>query len=217
MTPASRQTVLGQHRSRMSSLRKQHLRESLVDLHSRKEYITRQIDARSTAKLEESDRLRSQPAREDERLTNVSTPQTMLPRKVTLLSEKRAEEIWSAKQRNVREQQEKLDSMNSFALHSLYMNARKFITTEEQLLAEIEKKFLPAGRNPEFRRSDFAETGENIWVKGVPSTVKDMIRESTVRAPKNGQPPMPSEMKMKFKKDQERMKRIAEELSGGKI
>jgi hypothetical protein len=109
------------------------------------------------------------------------------------------------------------DNINSYALHSLYMNARNFITTEEQLLAEIEKKFLPGGRNPEFRRSDFAETGDNIWVKGVPSTVKDLISENTARAPKNGQPPAPSDMKTKYRKDQERMKRIAEELTGGKI
>ena len=216
-TPASRQTALGHHRSRMTSLRKHHLRSSLVDLYARKEYITRQIDARSTAKLEESDRLRSQPIREDERLTNVSTPTEMLPGKAKLLSAEQAEAIWSLKQQNVLKHQEKLDNMNSYALHSLYMNARNFITTEEQLLAEVEKKFLPAGRNPDFRRSDFAETGDNIWVKGVPSTVKDLISENTARAPKNGQPPVPSEMKAKFRKDQERMKRIAEELTGGKL
>lgn len=217
MTPASRQTALGQHRSRMSSLRKQHLRSSLVDLHSRKEYITRQIDARSTAKLEESERLRCQPVREDERLTNISTPEQMLPRKTTFLSKKEAEAIWSSKRHKVLKRQVTLDNMNSYALHSLYMNARNFITTEEQLLAEIEKKFLPGNRNPEFRRSDFAETGDNIWVKGLPSTVKDLISENTVRASKNGQPPSPSDMKTMYMKDQERMKRIAEELTGGKI
>lgn len=217
MTPASRQTPLGQHRSRMSSLRKQHLRSSLVDLHARKQYIIRQIDARSTAKLEESERLRHQPIREDERLTNVSTPTAMLPRKTTLYTEENAEAIWNSKQENVLRQQDKRDSMNSYALHSLYMNARNFVTTEEQLLAEIEKKFLPGGRNAEFRRSDFAETGDNIWVKGVPSTVKDLISESSSQTPRNGQPPPPSDVKTKYRKDQERMQRIAEELTGGKI
>lgn len=107
--------------------------------------------------------------------------------------------------------------MHSYALHSLYMNARNFVTTEEQLLAEIEKKFLPGGRNAEFRRSDFAETGDNIWVKGVPSTVKDLISESSSQTPRNGQPPPPSDVKTKYRKDQERMQRIAEELTGGKI
>jgi hypothetical protein len=189
----------------------------LVDLHARKQYITRQIDARSTAKLEESERLRHQSIREDERLTNVSTPEMMLPRKTSMLSEEEATAVYRKKAKHVSWEQYKQQRMNRYALHSLYMNARNFITTEEQLLAEVEKKFLPGGRNPDFRRSDFAETGDNIWVKGVPSTVKDLIHENTARAPKNGQPPPPSDMKTKYRKDQERMQRIAEELTGGKI
>jgi hypothetical protein len=187
----------------------------LVDLHEREEKITQQISARSTAKLDESDRLRSQAVREDERLTNVSIPRAMLPKAAPLLTARKARNIWYRKRQHVQEHQAALDDMNSYALHSLYMNARNFITTEEQLLEEIEATFKPGGKNEEFKSTSFANLGENIWTKGVPSTVKDLIQQNTVRAPKNGQPP--AQQTTKFRKDQERMKRIAEELSGGKI
>ena len=215
ITPPSQQSPLDRHRNRMTALRKKHLRSSLVDLHEREETITQQISARSRAKLDESDRLRSQAIREDERLTNVSIPRAMLPQESPLLTARKAHNIWYRKRQHVKEHQAALDYMNSFALHSLYMNARNFITTEEQLLEEIEATFKPGGKNDEFKSTSFANLGENIWTKGVPSTVKNLIQQNTVRAAKNGQPP--AQQATKFRKDQERMKRIAEELSGGKI
>lgn len=189
----------------------------MVGLHEREETITQQIQARSSAKLEESDILRSQAVREDERLTNVSIPQAMLPRAAPLLDPDQARLIWHEKREKVAGHQAKLDEMNSYALHSLYMNARKFITTEEQLLAAIEMEFLPPGQNEKFMAGEYGAKGENIWKRGVPSRMKDLLSQSSVRAAKNGQQPGDGEAKARFLRDQERMKRIAEELSGGKI
>jgi hypothetical protein len=56
------------------------------------------------------------------------------------------------------------------------MNARNFITTEEQLNVEIEKAF-PEGSNPEFATD--TKLGDNIWNLGAPATIADLLEANT--------------------------------------
>lgn len=93
------------------------------------------------------------------------------------------------------------------SLHTLYMHARSFITTEEQLNAKIEELFV----SHPFAGPDGRPT-ESIWDEGAPPTVQDMLRplnntERTALDYHAG----PAGITGK------RMVRIAEELTGGKM
>ncbi|OAP62324.1 hypothetical protein AYL99_04527 [Fonsecaea erecta] len=90
-------------------------------------------------------------------------------------------------------------------LHTLYINSRTFITDREQLSAAIEKAFTTTG---------------SIWRKdGRPDTVEEMIKRGRDRTADQGRGGMMlfSDVNERALKDQERMKKIAEKLSGGKL
>ena len=124
------------------------------------------------------------------------------------------------------------------ALHTLYMNARSFITNESQLDAAIDKEF-PADGSPPKRWRTQERPGTSIWNKGPPKGVKTMLEESVGGSGDSGGAGGMSSAgagrgvsrytgvlgrvvedqrtTALHRKDQERMKRIAEELSGGKM
>jgi hypothetical protein len=82
------------------------------------------------------------------------------------------------------------------------MNARNFITTEAQLATAIHEAF-PDGNNAAWGSDDGA--GDNIWNLGVPPTI-----QSTVEDGKN------SEL-ARFTVVQDRVRKLAEEITGGKM
>ena len=93
------------------------------------------------------------------------------------------------------------------ALHSLYMNARGFITSEAQLIAEVDRVF------DDVDQWTTAEVqGHNVWNLGPPETVQQMLGRVN-RTGKNaldynqGYAPITAK----------RERRIAEELTGGKM
>jgi len=96
----------------------------------------------------------------------------------------------------------KKKSKRQAALHTLYMNARDFIITEEQLAVEIEKTF-PKGENLAWR-SDH-QPGENVWNLGVPPSVQSIVSDSKKKEA------------VRWDIYQGRVKKLAEELSGGKL
>jgi hypothetical protein len=169
--------------------------------------MTRQVAIRSEQKTKERDRLVTQAERVDERLTSASVPQAMKPEKG--LPNARAANKPRRRQRKDKKKGERRD-----ALHTLYMNARNFITTEEQLDAAIEKAF-PEGGNPEFATD--TKLGDNIWNVGAPATIAELLDANVSRVRKDFTKAGLTEADHKFKIDQERMKRIAEELSDGKM
>ena len=99
-------------------------------------------------------------------------------------------------------------------MHTLYMNARNFITTERQLDAEILKAF-PDGAHEEWRTA--STYGTSIWNLDTPPTIADMLQATSRRVRKDFSAAGLTDQAEKYRLDQERMKRIAEELSGGKI
>lgn len=214
VVPESKMSELDKYRTRLALTRKKHLREGLLELHSRKEAMTRLVALRSEQKRKERERLISQAERVDERLTNSSVPQAMKPGKALKINTADAEARHKKKVSNLERQRREKAEERREALHTLYMNARSFITTDEQLDAEIEKAF-PKGNNPEFATD--IKLGDNIWNVGSPATITDLLDASASRVRKDFSKAGLTETDRKFAIDQERMKRIAEELSGGKM
>lgn len=214
VVPESKMSDLGKYHNRLAVTRKRHLREGLLELHRRKESMTRQVAIRSEQKKMERERLISQPERVDERLTNASVPQSLRPKQGVQLSKGDVERRVKTKKAKLEKQTAEKQEERRDALHTLYMNARNFITTEGQLDAEIEKAF-PAGPNPEWQ-SDVSR-GESLWNTGAPPTIADLLDAGSQRVRKDFTKAGLENSAEKFRIDQERMKRIAEELSGGKI
>lgn len=197
------------YKARMSALRKSHLRSSLSELHARKTSLVRSTQLRSQMKQAESQRLASQPPREDERLTNVSVPAAMTSSQLQHLSPANARALHKQKTANVKRANAAKAAERADQLHTLYMNARHFITTEAQLLDAIKTEFAEdkfGGRH-----------NMNYWQeRGVPEGIRQMLsgqwigeemstRESNIQKT------------AREKNEKERMKRIGERLSGGKI
>ena len=117
----------------MSEIRKQNLREGVSSLRVRQQREKNQMEARSAAKRADRERRLSAPEREDERLTAPSNNLDLDalfnkpipdPTREARLERKRA----NVAARALEKQEERMDS-----LHTLYMNARDFIVTPEQL------------------------------------------------------------------------------------
>ncbi|KAJ9640193.1 hypothetical protein H2204_003418 [Knufia peltigerae] len=203
--PPDHLTEMGKYKQRMAELRKTQLRQGLEELHARKVHIDGQIAWRSQQRQRQNARLMTQAQREDERLTNASVPSSMRPQKVHDLSPEEEEAIYAARReayqaRQAVKHEERLDR-----LHTLYMNARHFITTKEQLTEAIDQAF---------------QTTKSIWDRqGPPDTVEDMIRRGRDRTGDQGRGGLrlSSEVNERVMKDQERMQKIAEKLSGGKM
>ena len=214
VVPETQMSDLARYRQKMAKIRKAHLKEGLTELYQRQMTMDGQVATRSDQRKRERARLISQGEREDERLTNATIPQAMRRARVAQARREDAEVLMTAKLANIaRSRAEKAEERRD-ALHTLYMNARDFITTEEQLDTAIEKLF-PAADNPEWRSA--TSTGLNIWNKGCPPTIANLLDATTHRATKDFTRAGMSDTKEKYRIDQERMKRIAEELSGGKL
>jgi len=188
----------------MAEMRKSHLREGLKELHARKRSIDGKVAQRSEMKQRERARLLDQPAREDERLTNNSVPSAMRPQRPHELSPDAELAIYNERRaayeaRLAAKQEDRLDK-----LHTLYMNARTFITSKEQLADAIESTFTST---------------RSIWRTGRPDTVEEMIKRGRDRTADQGRGGMmlASDVNERALRDQERMQKIAEKLSGGKI
>ncbi|KAI6713890.1 hypothetical protein JHW43_003544 [Diplocarpon mali] len=191
---------------RMAASRRTNLREGLVELHKRKKAIEAMEAHQSRCKTKARERALHAPQREDERLTNP----TILKTTRTLQSgpvpdpdrEKRLAEKVARVQAKAIAKQEKRQN----ALHTLYMKARDFITTEEQLDAKIESIFIPDPH--EQHRMD-----DSIWnVVGAPTTVKDML--SSVNKTEKSAILFHASPAAQTG---DRMKKIAEEMTGGKM
>jgi hypothetical protein len=148
---------------------------------------------------------------EDERLTSPSVVEAMKSRQAGSVPDpdrqtRIAEKLARVKAREAQKEEEKQD-----ALHVLYMNARGFITTEQQLHEEIERAFSPSTLQPVFGKPRSTAPG-SIWDQGRPKTIRDMLREGIIETKRTS-----------VRADEasrlaaERVNRIAGELTGGKL
>lgn len=197
------QTDAKKYKLRMSEVRKSHLREGLTLLHARKVKHENRLQQRSIAKRQQHERLADQAEREDERLTANTVPSSMKPQRLLALPAEEEEAIYTARKARyeatrIAKRDARLDK-----LHTMYMNARKFITTKDQLATVIDA---------EFEKS-------SIWKLGTPSSLREMLAGKTPAAAKVDAGSMTNLVPSsdRFLRDQERMQKIAEKLSGGKI
>lgn len=202
---------------KMSELRRQNLREGLKSLKARQQSEEQRVAARSRAKQAERMKQLNMPEREDERLTAPSNNLDLDALFNKPIPDPTREERLERKRLNLeadllRRQEERMD-----ALHSLYMNARDFIVTPQQLDKAVDAAFgtpeKPVGFGASMGAWDSVGTGKSIWAEGRPARVQDMLRRA-----KNA----PSDRAMDDAAgysgiNKDRIRRIAESLTGGKM
>ncbi|EME89088.1 uncharacterized protein MYCFIDRAFT_160254 [Pseudocercospora fijiensis CIRAD86] len=201
----------------MSEIRRQNLREGVSSLRVRQQKETRQMEARSAAKRADREKRLHAPEREDERLTAPSNNLDLDalfnkpipdPTREARLKRKRANVAARAHQK----QKERMDS-----LHTLYMNARDFIVTPEQLDKAVDEAFGTPEKPVRFGQSygqwDTFSQGKSIWTLGKPMSVQDMLNRAN-QAPSSRAVEDASGTTAIRK---ERIRRIAEILTGGKM
>jgi hypothetical protein len=190
----------------MAATRRANLRAGILELHKRKLKQDAIVAGSSRVKQLERTRRLYAPKREDERLTDPTITAAMKELQTGPVPDPGREERIRAKAENVKIIEEEKAEQRKDALHTLYMNARDFITTEEQLDKEIETIFVP---HPFEDKPGLT----NIWdALGAPPTVQDML--STVN---NTQKTAIEFHRGPAHITGKRMKKIAEELTGGKM
>ncbi|KAL4996929.1 hypothetical protein BDV10DRAFT_100961 [Aspergillus recurvatus] len=193
----------GEYRSwkrSMAEMRRQNFEEGLLELHSRKLRTDKTMEDRSRERQKLRDQVLRQREREDEYLTRPSIPRDMLPKRMPVLPDPGREQRLAQSKVRTQKKTARNVAERRDALHSLYMNARHFITTETQLAAEIEKVF-PEGEN-EAWRSDH-KYGENIWNLGFPRGMASRVNENR-------------EVE-RWDVVQGRVKKLGEQITGGTI
>jgi hypothetical protein len=191
---------------RLAASRRENLREGLLELHKRKVRQDNTLKNESLAKRRDRERRLHAPQREDDRLTSATVRTALQDLYIGLPDPERAARV-AAQAERTRENELAKQELRREAIHKLYMHAREFITTEEQLNTEIEKIFVP---NP-FGHGMEGKT--SIWeAHGAPPTVQDMLSVVNKTQKKA----------MDFHRGpahitSQRMKKIAEELTGGEM
>ncbi|KAI5290760.1 hypothetical protein KEM54_000559 [Ascosphaera aggregata] len=184
-----------QWKKRMAKMRRANLREGLVELYARKKQVMKKVSEESARKQKEREAILCQPERDDERLTKPTTVSAMeVVRGVIPNDPSAARELQRRRLKYQWLQQKKMHERQDM-LHTLYMNARHFITTEKQLEEHLNQVFSKMF-------SSDSHDGDSIWVTGAPNSVKDMLN-----TPKLGD--------FAFLKQGDRLKKIAETLTGG--
>jgi len=146
------------------------------------------------------------PQREDERLTNPTIIAAMSQLQVGAVPDPGREERIAEKKARVAAIEAAKAEARKDALHTLYMHARDFIVTEEQLNKEVDEIFV---QNP----FPNAPLKTSIWdAHHAPQTVQDMLMEVN-----NTQKKAVDYHKGPAHITGQRLKRIAEELTGGKM
>lgn len=193
----------------MAATRREHLREGLVQLHARKVKVEAQMAKKSAAKMAYRDALVQAPPREDVRLTSPTISSAMRKLQTGRVPDPEREQRLVEAAARAQAKEAKATAAKQDALHTLYMNARHFITTEAQLDAEIEKLFV----EKPFEHATRGGQTDNVWdAYGPPPTVQDMLSsingtQKTAILYHRG----PAEI------TGERVRKMAEELTGGKM
>lgn len=194
------------YKAKQATARRRNLREGIAELYNRKQLMDHEVATRSAAKQARNQRLLYAPARDDEHFTATSIPQIIQPSIHRGLPDPNREERVAAMRQRTQAQLAAKREERLNTLHTLYMNARDFITTE----AELEKLVDQVFDDQEQFSTTFA-IGENIWNLGQPETVKQLL--GFQKGPKTavdrseGYGPV----------TRDRLNRIAEELTGGKM
>lgn len=195
----------------MAVTRRRNLEEGLTELDSRRRKRDNLMRRSSQEKMQRRDEMVYGVPRPDEVLTSSTVNEAVHWFQNGPLPDPDREARIAAKVSRVQAKEVEREAERRDALHSLYMHARSFITTEAQLNAEIERVF------EEFAfvisNEEGKEAYDNIWdAKSAPPTTVDML------------PLQKKSQKKAFDyysghehTTGKRVLRIAEELTGGKM
>ena len=210
-------------RAKMSDARRDNLREGLKSLRDRQTRTDAWRNAKSAEKTAEREELIRRPEREDERLT---TPSTGLDVEKLLrggLEDPNREARLAHKARNLELHTSAQRANRMDNLHTLYMNARNFIVTPQQLDAAIDKEFGTIEKPRTFGAAAYSQDAvgrwssdvTSMWAYGAPLSVQDMLNGG--KRAEDLHETRHSRGKGKMDVAAERVKKIAEKLTGGKM
>lgn len=190
-------------RRRMADVRRRNMEEGITALWDRSRKFERQRKARSKARAEFNRTAMNAPKRESDRLTEISVPAALLNTRV-MPDPGRFETARESAARTAAIAAEKSQNRKD-ALQQLYMNARKFIVTEDELEKAIEEQFRP----DYFSSRNSAAYSSNIWdADGKPMTVTQMVGEALGHSNKVLQT-------ADHTRTTKRHQKVSEELTGG--
>lgn len=193
----------------MATSRRQNLREGLAELHRRKVRTDKAIALRSAIKQANRARTVGAPQREDARLTAPTVTATTRALLTGTLTDPNRERRLAAAAARVQAREAERVNKRREALHTLYMHAREFITTEAHLNEKIESVFPEEA----FSHAVVGSHSSNIWeTAGPPTSIQNMLSEVD-----NTQKTAINFYKSPAVTTGKRMKQIAEELTGGKM
>ena len=195
-------------KARQSELRRRNLREGLTELNQRKYEIGRRTSMIRAANSRHREKLLYAPEREDVRLTNPSVLSTQRPIKHHAIPDPTRTARLAVKSQNVADMAAMREENRRNALHTLYVNAGDFITTGKHLDGVIDRAF---DDNSQFRGD--SGDGVNIWNLGHPETVQDLLRKVN----RSGRQTALDSAEGNESVTRDRMRKISEELTGGKM
>ncbi|KAI7591103.1 hypothetical protein KC316_g3044 [Hortaea werneckii] len=210
---------------KMSDMRRRNLREGLTSLRARKDREQRLRSERSTENQRKREALLNRPEREDERLT---TPSTGLDPNLLRQHTPSAAElapIRAAKQANLQahttaKRAERLDH-----LHTLYLNAKTFIVTPQQLDQAVDEAFgtvedpVRFDGDQQYSPTAFYNNSmknaqsQSVWAQGKPERVQDMLNRANGQGGKTAMESAGGLASV----NKDRVRRIGEVLTGGKM
>ena len=194
---------------RLADKRRQSLREGLTALKDR--HVSQIESVRRRAAIRDTERKAalSRPKSEAERLTEPTVVASLRQLQLGPVADPDRALRLAKKTYNVAAMKAKKMEETKEALHTLYMNARNFITTEQELLAEIDRVFAPRPVSSLIQPSG---APGSIWDYGPPESVQSMLmqfgdsgKNSTKKA------------EAAARVIQTRVGRIAEVFTGGKM
>ncbi|CAK3900137.1 Hypothetical predicted protein [Lecanosticta acicola] len=203
--------------AKMSEVRKRNLREGVQSLRARQQVQQRTASERQAQKYREREELLHRPERDDERLT---APSNNFDVKALLgrnpVPDPTREQRILAKMENLERHAGQKREERMSALHDLYMNARDFIVTPEQLDAALDKAFGTPENPVTFGTPMYAgdqTSGRSIWAKGRPERISDLLHRSQGGRGATSTDGATDQIHL----NAERIRRIAEALTGGKM
>ena len=196
------------YKTRQAERRRENLRESLIELRFRKDRDERAVAAKSARVQAFNRKQREAPEREDERLTHPTVLETDRVRRRTILTDPDREARLALKRENVARQRAEMEEERRNMLHTLYVNAGQFITTGAQLDQVVDRVF-----DDERQFVNDESVGANIWNLGEPETVAELLGERRRGTDKRKAVDQADAKKILM---DERMRRVGEELTGGK-
>lgn len=195
------------HKQRLAESRKQALREGVKELHVRKSTIEARAKASMQATFEDKRARAMAPPKDVDVLTQTSVSKSIRDFLDDELPSTSRSNIPNARRKAYERKMAKHAAVRQARLHDLYTNAREFIVNEEQLDEAIEQAFGtekdPVTWDTQGREIRDPNSGKSPWNGPMPEGVGDMLQKL-----KGGEG---------VGLAKERLKKVAEELTGGKM